>query len=63
MVSPKVTTITPNKNYNIPKVIFVSFGVLLCLSFRLTLKSVDDDARVNKNKGLRFYPPVTPLKC
>jgi hypothetical protein len=28
MVSPKVFTITPNRNLNTPKVIFVTLGIL-----------------------------------
>jgi len=49
MVSPKVFTITPNRNLNTPKVIFVTLGILFRLTFRLTLFFVDEDVKVNKN--------------
>ena len=49
MVSPKVFTITPNRNLITPKVIFVTLGILFRLTFRLTLFFVDEDVKVNKN--------------
>jgi len=42
MESPKVITITPNRNLNTPKVIFVTFGVLSRLTFRFTFFPVYD---------------------
>jgi hypothetical protein len=48
----KVISITPNRNFNIPKVIFVSFGVLFLFDISFNLKSVDDGARTNKIQGL-----------
>jgi len=58
MVSPKVFTITPNRNLITAKVIFVSFGVLFLFDFSLNPVSVADDAKVHKKQG--FYPPFLP---
>jgi len=51
MVSPKVFTITPNRNLITAKVIFVSFGVLFLFDFSLNPVSVADDAKVHKKQG------------
>jgi len=40
--TPKVFSITPNKIFNTPKVIFVTFGVLSRLTFRFTFFPVYD---------------------
>ena len=48
MVSPKVFTITPNRNLITAKVIFVTLGVLFLFDFSLNPVSVADDAKVKK---------------
>ena len=45
MVSPKVITITPNRNLITPKVIFVTLGILF----------LNDNSL---NQGLQFYPNI-----
>ena len=59
MVSPKVFTFTPNRIFNTPKVIFVTLGILFLFDISYNhVFLVDDDAKVNKNKELRFYPNI-----
>ena len=48
MESPKVITITPNRNLITAKVIFVTLGVLFLFDFSLNPVSVADDAKVKK---------------
>ena len=57
--TPKVFTITPNRNLNTPKVFFVTLGILFVFDISYNhVFLVDDDAKVNKNKELRFYPNI-----
>ena len=50
MVSLEVISITPNRNSNTPKVIFVTLGVLFQFDFSLNPVSVADDAKVKKTE-------------
>jgi hypothetical protein len=50
MVSLEVISITPNRNFNTPKVIFVTLGVLFQFDFSLNPVSVADDAKVKKTE-------------
>ena len=59
MESSEVFTITPNRNSNTPKVFFVTLGILFVFDISYNhVFLVDDDAKVNKNKELRFYPNI-----
>ena len=57
-VSPGVISITPNRNLDSPKVIFVTLGVSFLFDFSLNPVSVADDAKVKKNRDRRFYPHI-----
>jgi len=48
MEYPEVISITPNRILIIPKVIFVTLGVLFLFAFSLNPFSVADDAKVKK---------------
>ena len=53
--TPKVFSITPNRNLNTPKVFFVTLGILFRLTFRISLFSVDDDVKSKNSRLLSIY--------
>jgi len=66
MVSPKVTTIIPNRNFITVKVIFVSFGVLILFDMLLNPEICWRRCKSQQKQGIAILPslpPVTHLKC